>query len=293
MHHLTWRDIDNQAQVIANRWRGRIATVYGVPQGGAPLAVMVANYLGAEVIEQPTLGRNTLVVDDLVDSGRTLADLHKQFPTDAAFMKSHSPAVYCPSARLIDDWLVFPWERNNGAPTDGIVRLIEYIGENPSREGLLDTPERVLKAWKEMTQGYSADIAAILSTTFDVPYDEMVVLRNIPFASVCEHHMLPFTGTVTIGYIPTSRVVGLSKLARLVDAYAQRLQVQERLTTQLTQAMLDHIQPLGCGAVVKGVHSCMCNRGVRKAGEMVTSSLHGVMRNDATVRQEFLALAGM
>jgi GTP cyclohydrolase I len=169
--------------------------------------------------------------------------------------------------------------------------LLRWIGEDPTRDGLIKTPHRVAKAWIEMTQGYDADIAAILSTSFDVPYDEMVVLRDVPFASVCEHHMLPFTGHVTIGYVPTSRVVGLSKLARLVDAFAQRLQVQERLTNQLTEAMQEHLAPLGCGAVVRGNHSCMCNRGIKKAGTMVTSSLVGVMRTDPVVRAEFLALA--
>lgn len=289
MHHLTWADVDVQARAIADRWRGNCGTVYGIPQGGAPLAVMVANYLGVRVIEEPKLGLNTLVVDDLVDSGRTLAPLFKQFKTDAAFAKPHSPHVYAPSARVIDDWLVFPWERNNGAPTDGIVRLLEYIGENPSRDGLRDTPERVLRAWEEMTQGYKVDVAKLLTVTFDIACDEMVVVRNIPFASMCEHHLLPFTGTVTLGYIPKEHVVGLSKLARLVDAFAQRLQVQERLTTDLTLAMQEHLQPLGCGAIVHATHSCMCNRGVRKAGEMVTSSLVGVLRTDPQARTEFLA----
>jgi len=292
MYHVTWEEVDKQAQAIATYWRDKgIATVYGVPQGGAPLAVMVANYLGVRVVEEPKLGLSTLVVDDLVDSGRTLQDLHKSFATDAAFCKPHSPKVYAPSAVCIDDWLAFPWERNHGKPTDGIVRLLEYIGEDPSRDGLVDTPERVVRALVEMTQGYKADVGAILSTSFDVPYDEMVVLRNVPYSSMCEHHMLPFTGHVTLGYIPSNRVVGLSKLARLVDAYAQRLQVQERLTTQLTDALQEHLNPIGCGAVVRGNHSCMCNRGIRKSGEMVTSSLVGVFRNDSTARAEFMALA--
>jgi GTP cyclohydrolase IA len=121
------------------------------------------------------------------------------------------------------------------------VRLLEYIGENPARDGLIDTPERVLKAMKEMTTGYSADIANILSVSFDVDFDELVVVRNVPFNSLCEHHMLPFTGTATVGYIPRERIVGLSKLARLVDAYAKRLQVQERMTKQIADAMLEHI----------------------------------------------------
>lgn len=177
-------------------------------------------------------------------------------------------------------------------PLDAVRQLLAWVGEDPTRDGLLDTPSRVCKALREMTVGYEADIAAILSTSFDVQYDEMVVLRDVPFASMCEHHMLPFTGHATVGYIPTERIVGLSKLARLVDAYARRLQVQERMTSQIAQALVDHVQPLGVGVVVRGNHSCMCNRGIKKSGEMVTSSLHGAMRTDTVVRQEFLSLAG-
>ena len=178
------------------------------------------------------------------------------------------------------------------APLTAIQQLIEYIGENPERDGLIDTPERVLKAMKEMTSGYNTDIAELLSVSFDVDFDELVVVRNVPFSSLCEHHMLPFTGTATVGYIPIERVVGLSKLARLVDAYARRLQVQERLTKQIADAMNEHIQPLGCGVVVRGNHSCMSCRGIQKQGEMVTSALHGTLRTEAIQRQEFLSLAG-
>jgi len=179
----------------------------------------------------------------------------------------------------------------DGTPTEGIRQLIEYIGDDPTRDGLLDTPERVLKAYKEMTEGYKADIKKILSISFAVDFDELVVLKNIPFVSLCEHHLLPFTGTASVGYIPQKKIVGLSKLARLVDAYAKRLQVQERLTKQIADAMLENIEPLGCGVVVKGNHSCMSCRGIKKQGEMITSSLHGVFRTDARARSEFLTLA--
>jgi GTP cyclohydrolase I len=292
MRHITWQEVQVEAQRIADTWRGRVQTVYGVPQGGAPLAVMVANYLGAELIQAPKIGMATLVVDDLIDSGKTMERYFRDFKTDAAFRKSHSPKHYAPNAKCIDDWLSFPWEKNDGSPTDGIVRLLEYIGENPERDGLRDTPERVLKAMKEMTVGYNTDIAKILSVSFDVDFDELVVVRNVPFNSLCEHHMLPFTGTATVGYIPRERIVGLSKLARLVDAYAKRLQVQERMTKQIADAMLEHIRPIGCGVVVRGNHSCMSCRGINKTGEMVTSSLHGVLRTDGIARAEFLALAG-
>jgi GTP cyclohydrolase I len=292
MYRATYKEVETEAKRIANKWRGRVQTVYGIPQGGVPLAVMVANELQLPLIDKPTMGMATLVVDDLIDSGDTMRTYWKQYSCDAAFRKPHSPTMLAPEARVVDDWIAFPWEKNDGAPTDGIVRLLEYIGENPTRDGLLDTPKRVLKAFKEMTSGYDTDVAAILAVSFDVQYDELVVVRNVPFNSLCEHHMLPFTGTATVGYLPRERIVGLSKLARLVDAYANRLQVQERLTKQIADAMLEHIQPLGCGVVVRGHHSCMSCRGVQKQGEMVTSALHGTLRDMPVQRQEFLALAG-
>lgn len=290
MIHITWQEIEVEAKRIAEQWRGRVSSVYGIPQGGAPLAVMVANYLSIPIIEEPKIGLDCLIVDDLIDSGKTMRKYFKDFRVDAAFRKSHSPKHYAPYVKTIDDWLSFPWEKNNGEPTDGIVRLIEYIGDDPTRDGLIDTPERVLKAYKEMTEGYGADITQILSVSFDVEFDELIVVKNIPFVSLCEHHLLPFIGTATVGYIPKKRIVGLSKLARLVDAYAKRLQVQERLTKQIADAMLEHIKPLGCGVVIKGNHSCMSCRGIRKQGEMITSSLHGVFRTDASARHEFLSL---
>jgi GTP cyclohydrolase IA len=169
--------------------------------------------------------------------------------------------------------------------------LLTYVGEDPTRQGLEDTPGRVAKAWLELTRGYSQDPATILGKTFDVRADEMVLLRNIEFCSTCEHHLLPFTGTVTIGYLPAAAVVGISKLARLVDCFSRRLQVQERMTSQIAEAIMDHLHPLGAGVVVKGRHLCMGIRGVQKPNtEMVTSSLLGKMREPA-VRAEFLHLA--
>ncbi|GAG14097.1 unnamed protein product, partial [marine sediment metagenome] len=156
---------------------------------------------------------------------------------------------------------------------------------------LVDTPRRVVAALKEMTQGRHQDPAKILATVFDEPCDEMVVLRDIPFVSLCEHHMLPFAGTVDIGYLPGDTVVGLSKLARLVDCFAQRLQIQERLTQQVATAIDEQLQPVGVGVIVRANHACMSCRGVRKHDTtMVTSSLLGAFRN-GDARHEFLSLA--
>jgi GTP cyclohydrolase I len=182
---------------------------------------------------------------------------------------------------------------NNNDPTTAIVRILEYIGEDPTREGLLDTPKRVLKAFKEFTNGYNQDPNEILSTTFTESYDEMVVLKNIEFVSLCEHHLQPFRGIAAVGYIPSGKVVGLSKLARLVDCYARRLQVQERMTEQIANAIQDVLQPLGVGVFIEAHHSCMGNRGVRKHNaSMVTQKLIGAMRKDGDARAEFMRLAG-
>lgn len=183
-------------------------------------------------------------------------------------------------------------EPDNGPSALEAVRvLIATVGEDPDREGLTDTPGRVVKALTELTAGYSVNPAELLGRTFGEPFDEMVVVSRIPFVSLCEHHLLPFTGHATVGYIPANgRVVGLSKLARLVDAYARRFQIQERLTAQVAQAITDHLDPKGAGVVVSATHSCMTMRGIKAHGAtMTTSSLTGAIRDKPEARAEFLA----
>jgi GTP cyclohydrolase I len=209
--------------------------------------------------------------------------------TDALLTKGIAPADLCPNAERVNGWVQFPWEHDS-APTDAVVRLLQFVGEDVKRDGLIKTPARVVKALGEMTEGYKQDPAEILSTTFDVAYDEMVVLRNIQFTSMCEHHMLPFIGEATVAYIPGKRVVGLSKLARLVHCFARRLQVQERMTQQIAQAIQEHLTPQGVGVVVSAHHQCMSCRGVRQSGgKMITSTLLGAFRDDPAARAEFLA----
>jgi len=174
---------------------------------------------------------------------------------------------------------------------DAIRRYIKGRDRHVDPEVLKNTPARFVKAFGELTAGYDCDPRRILSKTFDVPYDEMVVVRAIPFWSLCEHHLLPFSGTATVGYIPGKRVVGLSKIPRLVECFARRLQVQERLTKEIADAIRIHLQPAGVGVLVRGTHSCMAMRGVKAAGEMVTSCLLGVIREKAEARSEFLELA--
>ena len=172
-----------------------------------------------------------------------------------------------------------------------VTRILRFIGEDPSRDGLIDTPQRVVRAWREMTTGYREDPAEILSRTFEETSDELVILRGVSFYSTCEHHMLPFYGTVSLGYLP-GKVVGISKLARLVHCYARRLQIQERMTRQIAEAMAEHLDARGVGVIVAAHHLCMGCRGVRQAStEMVTSSMLGTLRNDPVSRSEFLRLA--
>lgn len=176
---------------------------------------------------------------------------------------------------------------------DAVRTLIAWAGDNPAREGLKDTPRRVVKSYEEFFAGYSKDPENILSTTFtDVGgYDEMIVLRDIAFSSYCEHHMVPFTGRVHIAYLPNERVVGLSKLARLVDIYAKRLQIQEKLTAEIANTLSEVLNPKGVAVVVEATHMCMTTRGVNKTGTvMQTSKLLGRFRSDPRTRQEFYSL---
>ncbi len=176
-----------------------------------------------------------------------------------------------------------------------ISELLAAVGEDPSREGLLDTPDRVARAYRERLAGYLADPAEILSRDFASDgYDQMVALVDVPFYSQCEHHLADFTGTATVVYIPGVRVVGLSKLARLVQCFAQRLQIQERMTRQIADALQQHLRPAGYGVLVKAQHSCVKARGVKlETGPMVTSAVGGLIKDDMKARDEFLRLAGV
>jgi len=170
--------------------------------------------------------------------------------------------------------------------------MLAFVCEDPDREGLLRTPHRAAEALKFLTQGYGQDAQALLNgAIFHEDYDDMVVVKDIEFYSQCEHHMLPFFGKAHVAYIPDGRIVGLSKIPRLVDMFARRLQVQERLTTQIAEAIEDALQPRGVAVVVEGSHMCMLMRGVQKqSASMVTSHVKGVFRTDRATRQEFMAL---
>jgi GTP cyclohydrolase IA len=178
--------------------------------------------------------------------------------------------------------------------TEAVRTLLAEIGEDPDRAGLRGTPERVRRMYDELTSGYHVDPDALLNgACFDVDYDEMVVVRDIEFFSLCEHHLLPFIGHAHVGYLPRGRVIGLSKIPRIVDMYAKRLQLQERLTVQVADFLMERLEPKGVACVIEATHLCTMMRGVKKQeATMVTSSMVGTFRRDARTRAEFMGLIG-
>ncbi len=294
---ITWAAFQEDCRTLArsfnrsaiDNWHG----VYGIPTGGCFVAIELSKVLGIPLLDKPD--HNTLIVDDLVDSGATMERYREAYCRATLYRKPHTPRLegmsLVHSIREIDGWIKFPWEAEHG-PEDAVVRLLEWIGENPKRDGLLDTPKRVLKAMREMTEGLREEPELILERRFDLDHDEMVILKDIAFTSICEHHLLPFSGTAAVAYVPNGgKVVGLSKLARLVLCYAKRPQVQERMAGQIADDLVKYLEPVGAACVLKAEHSCMACRGVKLSGaSFVTSALRGVLKTDVAARAELMAL---
>jgi len=270
--------------------------LYPIPRGGiaaayAVKACLVSGFgVNARVADTPE--EANIIIDDLVDSGRTQQHMQKLYPDKpffSLFVKKHMD--------IGDQWLIFPWEvageDHDKSGDDIAVRLLQFIGENPERGGLEETPKRFIKAWQHHTSGYNMDISKILKTFKDGAdnVDEMVLVRDIPVYSHCEHHLAPFFGVAHIAYIPKGKIVGLSKLSRLTDAFALRLQVQERLTNQIADAILKHLEPLGVAVVIECRHMCMESRGIQRQGSAtITSAMRGAFRDDPKARAEFFGL---
>ena len=272
--------------------------VYGVPRGGVPVAMALAEHTGRILIDDLDRhpDRKVLVVDDIVDSGDT-RKRYDGYPFACLHFKNRGssqsrPDYFCAEVPR-DEWIVYWWEKDGpGSIRDNVLRQLQFIGEDPLREGLQSTPDRVVRSWLELYSGYGKNPADIL-TVFDADgCDQMVVLRNIEFYSTCEHHMLPFIGKAHVAYLPDEKIIGISKLARLFDIYARRLQVQERIGEQVTAALMEHLKPLGAACVIEAHHLCMRMRGVEKEHpDMVTSSLKGVFRDESgTAKAELLQL---
>lgn len=260
--------------------------LYGIPRGGVPAAYLVVRAMDGRGAITDTPADAHVLIDDIMDSGATRKRWLEAYPRRPFHVLFNAEP---------GRWLVFPWEQTSSASAEDIpLRLLQFVGEDVTREGLRETPQRFLKAWKHFTSGYGQDPAQLLKTFDDGAerYDEMVIVRDIPVYSQCEHHMVPFHGTAAVAYIPDGRVVGLSKINRLVDMYARRLQVQERMTTQIADAMERHLAPKGVGVVIRCRHMCVEARGIKHQGSgTVTSALRGVMREGAA-RAEFLQMTG-
>ena len=264
--------------------------IYGIPRGGIPVAYAVAAASRGllTVVDLPE--EADAFVDDIIDSGATLKKYATEYPGIPLYALINKQSEFGENL----GWVEFPWEGSPEAGIeDNILRLLEFVGEDPNREGLLETPKRVAKAWSFWCSGYGQDPKDVMKVFEDGAKgcDEMVIVRDIPIYSHCEHHMAMIVGTVTIAYIPNGKIVGLSKLARLADIFARRLQVQERLTNQIADALQEHLNPLGIGVLIKARHMCMESRGVCKQGqETITSALRGSLRNDTSARAEFMVL---
>lgn len=287
---LKWEDVWDRLARLSSLIRNSVRVagqersiwIYGIPRGGAVVAGLLVAHNPQHFTIADSPGEAEVLVDDILDSGATTTRWHRETGLRVFYLvPDKGPG-----------WVVFPWEERDSTAdiADTVVRQLEFIGEDPNREGLRDTPRRVIEALQEMTQGYEQDPKKILATRFRDDYDEMVVVRGIPFTSLCEHHALSFRGTADVGYVPAGQVVGLSKIPRLVHCFAKRLQLQERMTKQIAQALQEELKPMGVGVVVRAVHTCCADRGVRSHNEMVTSCLLGCMREEPEARAEFLAL---
>jgi GTP cyclohydrolase I len=294
MIELGWDDVKKAAErmgqdIVAAGFRGRIPA-YPIPRGGIYAAQAVRNGLQIELVEDPTYAN--IYIDDILDSGKTRDRVFEQHGEKPFFV-----LVDKLTGRDENEWYSFPWERMNNEGSgihDSVVRFFQFIGEDPTREGLVETPQRVERSYKELFSGYETDPKEVIKVFEDDSCDEMVIVRNVEFFSTCEHHLLPFFGKAHIAYVPDGRVIGASKLARVLEVFARRLQIQERLCQQVTSALDGLLEPKGSACILVARHLCMSSRGIAKQGsEMITSSLTGVFResgNDA--RRELLSMVG-
>tara|TARA_R110000824_G_scaffold107747_4_gene254276 strand:+ start:422 stop:1249 length:828 start_codon:yes stop_codon:yes gene_type:complete len=262
---ISWKQIKERVSKL-----DKSKKYYGVPRGG--------QYISAMLNPVDTIEECDIIIDDLIDSGKTREQ----------YLKYKKPFVVLFDKQVEEDlkdkWLIFPWEISETPVEDNIVRILEYLGEDPTREGLQDTPKRYIKFMKEFLTPKEFNF-----TCFDSEgTDEMIVQTNIPFYSLCEHHIAPFFGVANIAYIPNGKIVGLSKLARTLDLYANRLQNQERITSEVAERLEKELSPLGIAVTLKAQHLCMNMRGVKKHNTWTTTSkMIGVFKDDHKARNEF------
>jgi len=274
---LTWDDVFSRIEYIKKKYKiDKKTKIYGVPKNG----MILSGFFNAINVANPE--EADLILDDIIDSGSTKKKFKKLFP------KKKFVALFEKDSNV--DWVNFPFEKKlDEDQNDTVIRLLQIIGEDPRREGLLDTPKRYLSAFDEFLNPPTFNM-----TTFDAEKtDEMIVQLDIPFYSFCEHHLLPFFGKGYIAYIPDKKIVGLSKLARTLETFSRRLQNQERITNQVADYLQENLEAKGVAVVLKARHLCMEMRGVKTSDtNTITSKLLGHFRTDERTRAEFLNLIG-
>lgn len=292
--------VESAARIVARELRRHFepderCLLYGVPRGGVPVAYLLQRFLpSARIVDDPESA--DIIVDDIIDSGKT-RNKYPGKPFAALYGKEESQPHWQGNGptyvgETTTGWLVFPWEGSVEASADDIcTRFLQFIGEDPSRPGLLETPQRMVKSWTELYRGYSQNPEDLLKV-FEEKYDEIILLKDIELYSMCEHHALPFVGKAHVAYIPNGKaVLGVSKLARLVDLFSRRLQIQERIGEQVTSILMEKLEAKGAACIIEAQHYCMRMRGVGKQNSvMVTSSMKGAFLENVAARTELMGL---
>ena len=301
MIKYTLKDFNQDIDFAAECIRGEnYKYIYGVPRGGLLFAQALAFKTGLHFITKLTHhpDKEVLVVDDIIDSGRT-RERYKYYDFLSIHKSERERAINIEPFKFmhsVNEWVEYWWEENEMPAEDSVTRMIQAIGDDPNRTGLLETPKRVVKSWDELFYGYKQNPKDVFKTfDEDHKFGGLVYLNNIEFYSTCEHHLLPFFGKALIAYIPNGPVIGVSKLARLLDVFSRRLQIQERIAEQVTDALMEHLNPIGTACLIEAKHFCMACRGVKKQhSEMGYHSLKGVFLEDSykgiAARQELMTI---
>ena len=312
----THQEFLKDMEVLAHKLPSdKYSAIYGVPRGGIPIAMELSHLTGIPYIVEPMTAAHhdpskVLVVDDLIASGATrnrfkdhpFATIHINpvgIKTNTVHKKPFSDCAPTFWLRAASEWIDYWWEYTGSRPEtveDNIIRILQYLGEDTSREGLVETPRRVVESYSELFSGYKKDPSSLFKLFSEEKHDQIVICKNIEMYSTCEHHMQPFYGKAHIAYIPNEKgeVVGLSKLPRLLEIFSRRLQIQERIGTQVTKAMEEGLNnPKATACIITAKHLCVCARGVGKQdSEMVTSSVTGLFRDPDVKSELFSLLAG-
>ena len=275
---------------LSKKINRKFENIYPIPRGGYLIGIELSRILNIPIIyNKEDITKDTLIVDDLVDSGKTISEFKDNYKA-VLYVKNKKRKSVNYYVKEFDGWIKFADEKDNEIETH-IERILQYVGEDVTREGLLETPKRVRRAYEEIFSGYKQDPKELMKTFQEGTCKEMVILKHCEFYSTCEHHMFPFFGHISIGYLPNKKVIGISKLARLVDCFSKRLQIQERMTTQIADTIEKELGAKGVYVICEGVHFCMTSRGVKKQDtSMVTSAVRGIFEKDHKARAEFLSL---